>query len=277
MANTTEKQLNFKSLPKQVKLKDFNRYIKPYLSKRNCFLLVCTGILIFAYMFYVWIQHGMDEMEVNITKKKMAKIEIALAKYCIDIGEYPTTEQGLRILWQVPASNDIEVIEKWNGPYVVYPISTDFWDNPYVYRNPGTRFGYDYDLLSYGRDGELGGIGFDADIFWEGDEFFQDEYEKMFREELPTAFEFKQTYYQWQAAEHALEGNLVAANAGYDLAIHYDPENVELYINRAILKIERKQYDFAIKDLDRAYDLTFLPSLRARIEKLKATLTHQGG
>ena len=34
MANTTEKQLNFKSLPKQVKLKDFNRYIKPYLSKR---------------------------------------------------------------------------------------------------------------------------------------------------------------------------------------------------------------------------------------------------
>ncbi len=101
-----------------------------------------------------------------------------------------------------------------------------------------------------------------------------EEYEKMFREDLPVAFEFKQTYYQYMAANYALEGNLVAANAAYDLAIHNDPENAELYIARARLKIERKQYDFAIKDLDKADDFTSLPSLHAEIVVLKGTLTN---
>ena len=138
--------------------------------KWKSFLLICTGVLIFAFMFSVWIgsQGALDEARVRVTEKKITEIETALMLYAIDVGEYPTTEQGLHILSQVLESDDIQVIQKWDGPYVIYPISTDPWDNPYVYRNPGTRLGYEYDLLSYGRDGKLGGVGFDADI-WVGE------------------------------------------------------------------------------------------------------------
>lgn len=92
-----------------------------------------------------------------------------------------------------------------------------------------------------------------------------EEYKKMFREELPAAFELKQNYYQYMAANNDLEGNLVAPNAAYDLATYYAPENAELYIVSAILKIERKQYNFAIKDLDKVYDFTSLPSLHTQL------------
>lgn len=117
-------------------------------------------------------------------------------------------------------------------------------------------------------------IGFFASLLDKPPLTSTEEYEKMFREELPAAFEYRQTYYKFMAAHYALEGNLVAANAAYDLAIHYDPENAELYIGHAILKIERKQYDFAIRDLDKAHGLTFLPNLHAQIEELKGTLTN---
>lgn len=98
------------------------------------------------------------------------------------------------------------------------------------------------------------------------------EYEKMFKEKLPAAFEFRQTVYQYKAANYALEGNLIASNAAYDLAIHYDKNNPELYFGRAILKIDREQYDLAIKDLDKAYELSYLPSLRTKIKQLKKQL-----
>ena len=134
--------------------------------KWKSFLLIGTGVLIFAFMFSVWIgcqREYEDKAKYALTQTKIAEIETALSLYSIDVGKYPTTEQGLNALWR-PS----EAIQNWGGPYIQYRKSTDPWDNPYVYRNPGTRFGYEYDLLSYGRDGKLGGVGFDADI-WVGE------------------------------------------------------------------------------------------------------------
>ena len=78
----------------------------------------------------------------------------------IDVGAYPSTEEGLQALWRAPS----QVTVNWDGPYTKTPITDDPWGNPYVYRYPGTHYGYDYDLMSYGKDGKLGGEKLDEDI-----------------------------------------------------------------------------------------------------------------
>ncbi len=94
------------------------------------------------------------------TKTAAAQIDAlgkALDQYRLDVGHYPTTEEGLAALNAKPAS---EV--KWDGPYLKKKVPLDPWGKPYVYRQPGEHG--DYDLLSFGRDGQPGGTGEDADI-----------------------------------------------------------------------------------------------------------------
>ncbi|MGH7556254.1 MAG: type II secretion system major pseudopilin GspG [Gemmatimonadota bacterium] len=91
---------------------------------------------------------------------------IALDNYRLDNGAYPTTEQGLATLntrsTVPPAPSD------WRGPYLRKRVPDDPWGRPYVYASPGTHDPRGYDLVSYGRDGEPGGTGEDADVAsWE--------------------------------------------------------------------------------------------------------------
>ena len=96
-------------------------------------------------------------------KHKAARIQLetlsqSLNYYQLDIGGYPTTEQGLKALWQSPGQN-----EAWNGPYVRQERQLlDPWGRPFVYRSPGQSS--DYDLISLGGDGKEGGTGEDADL-----------------------------------------------------------------------------------------------------------------
>lgn len=73
------------------------------------------------------------------------------------MGKYPTTEQGLGALNEKPAGE-----AKWAGPYLKKAVPPDPWGRPYVYKKPGEHG--EYDLLSYGKDGQPGGSGEDADI-----------------------------------------------------------------------------------------------------------------
>jgi general secretion pathway protein G len=93
-----------------------------------------------------------------------AQIELlgqALDQYRLDVGDYPTSEQGLNALLQNPG------VEKWQGPYLkknIIPL--DPWSRPYTYKQPGDHG--EYDLFSYGRDGKPGGEGEDKDVVsWE--------------------------------------------------------------------------------------------------------------
>ncbi len=63
-------------------------------------------------------------------------------------------------MWRVPSPAPTN----WDGPYVDSPNLMDPWDNPYVYRQPSTHYGYDYDLYSMGKDGKVGGTDLDTDI-----------------------------------------------------------------------------------------------------------------
>lgn len=99
-------------------------------------------------------------------KEKVARLNIAglgtdLDMYKLDVGSYPTTEQGLQALLVRPAG-----VDNWDGPYIKGSrLPDDPWGHPYVYRSPSERTGFQYDLYSLGPTGQTGGGGRDASIY----------------------------------------------------------------------------------------------------------------
>lgn len=95
--------------------------------------------------------------EVKAAKAQIDALQKSLDQYRLDIGHYPSTEQGLAALVSKPGDEP-----KWAGPYLSKALPKDPWGHDYQYRSPGEHG--EYDLLSYGRDGRPGGEGEDADI-----------------------------------------------------------------------------------------------------------------
>jgi general secretion pathway protein G len=96
--------------------------------------------------------------EIKATRAQLDALDKALATYRLDTGHYPSTEQGLKALTERPSDEP-----KWSGPYLAKALPPDPWGHAYVYRLPGDD-GHDYELLSYGKDGQRGGTGENADI-----------------------------------------------------------------------------------------------------------------
>jgi general secretion pathway protein G len=103
-----------------------------------------------------------EKAKVKAAKAQIEMLGTALDTFRLDVGRYPTTQEGLEALRQRPAG-----LERWDGPYLKKEIPRDPWGNPYVYRSPGEH--EPYELFSYGADGVAGGTGDNADIkSWEG-------------------------------------------------------------------------------------------------------------
>jgi general secretion pathway protein G len=100
----------------------------------------------------------LGKSEVTITKAQIESFEKSLDTFRLDVGRYPTTEEGLAALMTAPPS----AAGKWNGPYLKKGIPLDPWGHPYQYRAPGGKG--DYEIVSTGKDGQPGGTGEDADI-----------------------------------------------------------------------------------------------------------------
>lgn len=102
------------------------------------------------------------------TKAARAQIEMlgsALDTLRLDYGRYPTTEEGLKLLWEKPEEGAVGAA-KWNGPYMKKKVEKDPWGQEYQYKFPGTHG--DYDLSSLGADKQEGGTGEDVDVnSWE--------------------------------------------------------------------------------------------------------------
>jgi general secretion pathway protein G len=97
--------------------------------------------------------------EVKVTKSQLVALANALDQYRLDTGHYPGSDQGLAALNTKPANEP-----KWDGPYLKKAVPPDPWGNPYLYKVPGEHGG-DFDLYSYGKDGQPGGEGEAADIY----------------------------------------------------------------------------------------------------------------
>ncbi len=112
-----------------------------------------------------------EEARAAKAQTEIAVIETLLDQFYLHMGRYPATEEGLRVLYFPPE----EGTEDWKGPYSKKPITPDPWKNPYIYECPGTHTSQPYEVSSLGKDGEEGGIDYDADITsWvviEGEEY----------------------------------------------------------------------------------------------------------
>ena len=100
----------------------------------------------------------LGKSEVTVAKAQMESFEKSLDTYRLDVGRYPTTEEGMAALMAAPPT----AATKWNGPYLKKAVPLDPWGNAYVYRSPGAKA--DYEIVSTGKDGQPGGTGENADI-----------------------------------------------------------------------------------------------------------------
>lgn len=91
---------------------------------------------------------------------QIRSLEEALGLFKLDNGFYPSTEQGLKALVEKPATGQIP--SRYRDGGYIKKVPADPWGQPYLYLAPGSHG--DFDLFSYGPDGESGGDGDNADI-----------------------------------------------------------------------------------------------------------------
>ena len=95
--------------------------------------------------------------KAGVAKAEMSQMVQALDLFKLEIGRYPSSQEGLEGLIKNPGN-----VANWNGPYLRKEVPLDPWGHPYVYVSPGAHV--DIDIVSYGKDGQPGGTGENADI-----------------------------------------------------------------------------------------------------------------
>ena len=120
-------------------------------------LVVMVIIALFATLVGGKLLKNVDKARQVQAKEQIAQFESVLDSFRLDVGRYPTTEEGLQALQIKPST-----IENWDGPYLKKDIPLDPWGHAYTYRCPGQHG--DLDLVSLGSDGQEGGEGVAADV-----------------------------------------------------------------------------------------------------------------
>ena len=102
-----------------------------------------------------------DKAKVQTAETQVRMLRGTLETMRLDIGRYPTQDEGLKLLVQTPA--DSKLAQRWKGPYLEDGLPDDPWGNSYQY-SPQASGAHAFTLYSYGADGKDGGTGNDADL-----------------------------------------------------------------------------------------------------------------
>jgi len=102
-----------------------------------------------------------DRAKIQTAETQVKMLRGALETMRLDIGRYPTTDEGLRLLSTPPS--DTRLAPRWRGPYTDGAVPDDPWGNPYRYETTASQFAA-FSLYSQGADGERGGEGDAADV-----------------------------------------------------------------------------------------------------------------
>jgi general secretion pathway protein G len=123
-------------------------------------VLVILGLL--AGLVGPNVMKYLGSAKIDVTRAQLEDLAAGLDLFKLDVGRYPDNREGLLAL--VKANEDLM---GWNGPYLrKKKLPLDPWNNDYVYKSPGLE--YDFDLFSYGADGEPEGTAENSDISaWE--------------------------------------------------------------------------------------------------------------
>ncbi|MCF6757119.1 type II secretion system major pseudopilin GspG [Stutzerimonas balearica] len=101
---------------------------------------------------------NVDKSKVKTADTQVKMLRGSLQTYRLDVGSYPSTEQGLAALMRKPSD-----VSNWQGPYLEDELPKDPWSNAYVYKSPVDNL-QGFALYSLGADGKPGGDGLDADV-----------------------------------------------------------------------------------------------------------------
>ncbi|MDO6426493.1 type II secretion system major pseudopilin GspG [Thalassotalea sp. 1_MG-2023] len=114
-------------------------------------VIVILGLLMSLVAPKMFSKVGSSKQKTALAQMQM--LQTSLDTYRLDIGDYPTTLSELRSSEK----------PNWDGPYIPKAVPNDPWGNAYHYKSPGPN-GEEYLLMSYGKDGELGGKDEDEDL-----------------------------------------------------------------------------------------------------------------
>jgi len=121
-------------------------------------VIVILGVL--AALIVPKVMGRPDEARIVAAKQDLAALSQALKLYKLDNRHYPSTDQGLQALVQKPSSGPSA--DNWKTGGYLERLPKDPWGNNYQYLSPGVNG--EFDVFSYGADGQSGGEGSDADI-----------------------------------------------------------------------------------------------------------------
>ncbi|MGI9422863.1 MAG: type II secretion system major pseudopilin GspG [Hyphomicrobiaceae bacterium] len=121
-------------------------------------LVVMTILVLLAGIVAPRVMGYLGSSRLKAAKVQIESIATSLELYRLDIGRYPSSEEGLVALVRNPAN-----VRNWNGPYLKSnSVPLDPWGISYIYRAPG-RHGA-FDIYSLGADGKQSGEGENQDI-----------------------------------------------------------------------------------------------------------------
>ena len=114
-------------------------------------VLAILGLLIGLVAPAVMRQFG--AAKEKIAQQSVERLATVLDMYKLDVGSYPTTDQGLQALITQPSG-----VAHWSGPYLKGDkLPQDPWGHPFAYRSPSERPGHEFDLYSLGPKGQATG------------------------------------------------------------------------------------------------------------------------
>jgi general secretion pathway protein G len=124
-------------------------------------LIVVTIIALLAGLVVPQFIKQEEKATAKAAKAQVELLGTALDTFRLDVGRYPSSQEGLAALNQKPGG-----VDRWDGPYLKKEVPPDPWGKPYIYKSPGDHG--PYDIISYGADGVPGGDGSNHDITsWE--------------------------------------------------------------------------------------------------------------
>lgn len=137
-----------------------NRLKRRFFTLTELVVVIVILVILASVATPLYFRH-VTSARIGTAKTQIKLIGQALMDYRLELGKYPDTSEGLRALVE-----NVSQDEKWKGPYIQPAVPKDPWGNEYVYVCPGEHG--EYDLSSYGADGQPGGEGENADInSWE--------------------------------------------------------------------------------------------------------------
>ena len=136
----------------------FNKY-QGFTLLEMLVVLVIIGLL--AGLVGPQIFGTTDSAKVQTAKVQIKQLKGALQTLRLDMGRIPTKEEGLALLRNPPAEENLKPF--WKGPYLEEAIPLDPWHHPYQYSVPGTE-GHPFALYSFGADGQPGGADYNTDL-----------------------------------------------------------------------------------------------------------------